>query len=661
MSLPFTETTPAARGAITEPGSRRASDRLLILVLALCAALPYANTLLNGFVYDDTTQVLRNPYIRNFSYLKAIFTHTAWGYMGAQGLTNYYRPLMDLGYVLCHEIFGFRAWGYHLVNVAFNLAVVCMLFAVTRRLFHDRMIAFFAAALFALHPIHTEAVAWVAAITDIELTFFLLFSLWCFLRLEESESVRAGLLQLGMTVSFALALLAKEPAATWPFLATFYEHACREDRAQTPWILKARRYAPLWLLLAAYIVFRARIMGAFIPLPDRTRLPYNEAFFAAIALAGHYVEKMIWPVHLCAFYVFPKDLAPLLPWFAAGALALVVCGVLMIHFWKRYRRICFAFAWFFVTLAPVLNARWMPNNVFAERYLYLPSVGFCWVLGWLAVRAWERLSSGHKLTGRLLIVPACLLAALMAVRIVTRNYDWRNDLALEQATLASSPDAADIRGNLGVYYFQHGKLELARWTLLEALKEKPDSAPVLDDLGLVDMRQGRYQEAVVYYERSLTVMPNDAIGRSGLGEAFQHLGMLQQAEAQLQKAVALAPLNVGARVRLGQLYYDEHQYARAESQFQISVQTLPSVWGYSGLGLTHWAQGDRAGAERFFDEAMKVDPTDSRPYALLGVLYAQVGRVPDAIREYEQALKVDPTDSIVRAQLAALERTGGDK
>jgi protein O-mannosyl-transferase len=669
MTQPFIETvggaSPAPSKFATQPqaeaASRRASDALLMLVLALCAALPYANTLLNGFVYDDNTQVLQNPYVRNFSHLGAIFTQTAWAYKGAQGVTNYYRPLMAFGYLLCHEIFGFRPWAYHLVNIVFHAAVVCMLFVVTRRLFHSRKIAFLAGALFALHPIHSEDVAWIAAITDLELALFFLFSFWCFLRLEDREPNQAGLLQLGMTGSFALALLAKEPAAAWPLLATFYEHTCRDDRGRTSWILKVRRYAPLWLLLIAYVLFRARILGAFVPLPERMRIPANEVFFAAVALVGQYIEKLLWPVHLCAFYPFPIDLAALLPWFAAGALALLACGYLMLYFWKRERRMCFALLWFFITLAPVLNARWMSDNVFAERYLYLPSVGFCWLAGWLGAQAWERISLRRKRWRQTLIVPACVLAALMAVRIVTRDRDWKDDLTFEKATLAASPGAADIRGNLGVDYFEHGNFKLARQTLLDALKRIPNDSAVLDDLGLLDLRQKRYQEAIVYYERSLAFTPNDAFGRAGLGEAYERLGMFRDAEIQLRQAVTLAPLDIGARVRLGQLYYDERHYALAQKEFQISVQTLPSVWGYSGLGLTHWAQGDRAGAERFFDEAIKFDPTDARPYALLGVLYAQAGRVADAIREYQQALKVEPHNEIVQAQLAALERKGAGK
>ncbi len=150
-------------------------------VLALLAALPYANTLFNAFVYDDNTQVLNNPYIQNFGHLREIFTTTVWSYVGVQGVTNYYRPMMTLGYLLCHQLFGPLAYGFHLVNVLLHAGVTCALFLLTVRLFGHRGLAFVAAGLFALHPVHTESVAWVAAVTDLELTFFYLLTFWFFL------------------------------------------------------------------------------------------------------------------------------------------------------------------------------------------------------------------------------------------------------------------------------------------------------------------------------------------------------------------------------------------------------------------------------------------------------------------------------------------------
>src|SRR3972149_946240 len=143
------------------------SDGAAVLLLFLLAFLPYANTLIAGFVYDDYPQLVDNPYVQSFSHLREIFASNVWSFQGAQGTTNYYRPLMTFGYLLCYKLFGPLPFGFHLVNVSLHAAVVWLLFFLTRRLFGSARIAFPAAALFALPPIHTESVAWIAGVTDL--------------------------------------------------------------------------------------------------------------------------------------------------------------------------------------------------------------------------------------------------------------------------------------------------------------------------------------------------------------------------------------------------------------------------------------------------------------------------------------------------------------
>jgi protein O-mannosyl-transferase len=636
-------------------GLRANSDRLLILSLVLFACVPYLNMLFNGFVYDDDTQVLSNPYVRNFHHLRSIFTGTVWSFTGVNGYGNYYRPLMTFGYVLCHAVFGFRAYAFHLVNLGFNLGVVCLLFVVTRRMFRNRLLAFLAAGLFALHPIHTEAVDWIGAVTDLELAFFFLLTFWFFLRLEDSDGSPPGILYLGMTVSYALALLSKEPAATLPFLATFFEHTCREDRSITSWVLKLRRYAALWLVLIAYIFFRITLLGAFVPSPQRAHMPYNEVFFSAVALVGQYVEKMVWPVHLSLIYVFPEDMANLLPAFLVGMAAIFACVLLVVYFWRRDRKVCFGLVWFFVILAPVLNVRWMPLNVFSERYLYLPSAGLCWVAAWLGVRAWEQGRQFGRFWRQALLGATCVLAVLCAARIITRNPDWKNNFTLYTKTLAAAPDSAIIRNNLGIYYADHADWKAAGEEWNAALELMPKAIFVLNNLGLLNKELKRYQEAIVFYQRSLALSPQDEVAHAGLGEVYQLMGLQQQAELELRQAVTLAPLSVVARSHLAQLYLDEGKYGQAEEQYRAAIQSIPSVRAYTGLGVARWSEGDHTGAERLFAAAMKLYPRDSRPYVMLGVLYAGAGDIADAIREYKAGLKIDPANQVARAQLAKLE------
>ena len=219
-------------------------------------------------------------------------------------MTNYYRPLMTFGYLLCYQFLGPLAYGFHLANVVLNAGVVCLVFLVTERIFRDRTLGFVAAVIFALHPIHSESVDWIAAVTDLQLTLFYLLAFWFFLRVARPDGKRSVTAELGMVLSFTLALLAKEPAATLPFLATFYEHFLREDRAQTSLGQKFSRYLTLWLLDVAYLLFRTRIFGGLAPVLQLPQIGRREAFYSSFALVAQYVWKLLWPVDLCGFYIF---------------------------------------------------------------------------------------------------------------------------------------------------------------------------------------------------------------------------------------------------------------------------------------------------------------------------------------------------------------------
>ena len=199
-----------------------------ILALVALAALPYFNSLRNGFVYDDLDQVVANPYIRDFHHLREIFTSSVWSFMGDfRGATNYYRPAMSLGYLFCYQVFGPDARGFHLANFLANLGVVLLVFLVTLRMFRSPAVALVAASLFALHPIHSEAVDWIAAITELELALFYLLTFEFFLVSGRAAGKCSARFQIAMAGSFALALLSKEQALTLPLLATLYEHFFR--------------------------------------------------------------------------------------------------------------------------------------------------------------------------------------------------------------------------------------------------------------------------------------------------------------------------------------------------------------------------------------------------------------------------------------------------
>jgi len=650
-------------------GSRRPilwTNTLLLAILVALAVLPYLNTLHNLFVYDDTTQVVNNPYLQNFHHLKEIFTTPVWSFEGGDYPRNYYRPLMSFGYLLCYQLFRPVPLAFHLVNLLLNLLVVLLMFVVTRRMFNDRPLAFVAAGLFAVHPIHSESVDWIAAITDIQLALFYLLTFWFFLGLSKVQGRRLIFSHLMMAVSFALALLAKEPAVTLVVLATLYEHCCREDRKETSPQIKLSRYGPLWLVALVYLIFRIHFIGG---LAGRSQFPVmgpDVAVFTAFALAGQYVWKLFWPATLSAFYAFHISTSPSEPRVIAGVLAVIGLALLTVFFWNRARLVSFGLLFFFLNLAPVLYAPWMAANVFTERYLYLPSVGFCWALGWAGAGLWRvsgnyqagseqpRLVArglwaagrfwGPRLWRAIAVISAVAIAALCTLRIIRRNRDWHDNETFYKATLAIQPDAYIMRLNLAAIYLDRDDLENAERELLAADKVAPDYPMILSDLGLLNLKLKRYDQALAYLIRSVLKDPRDPQTHLYLAQLYDQTGRADYAEKEYLTAVNLSPLSVRARAGLGEFYFDHGRLPEAEEQFQESLRAVKTLRGYWGLGLVYWREGRYEEAERAFQQAETLVPASARAHIMLGLLYSDMKRNREALRELQTGLKSEPTN-----------------
>jgi tetratricopeptide (TPR) repeat protein len=533
---------------------------------------------------------------------------------------------------------------------------VLLVFKLGEQMFCDRGVAIAGALLFALHPIHTESVDWIAAVTDLELTFFYLLTFWLYLRLPPPSASgwrRAGA-EVPLVASLVLAMLSKEQAVTFPVLATLYEHFYRDDGTETTVWQKVARYTPLWLLVPIYLLVRIRSLGGFAP-GNSAKHGSDEVLLSAAALLGQYVGKLLWPARLCAFYVFPKTWTALLPW-VLGGIATLLLGVLIFAvLWRKARTASFGLAWFVITLAPVLNIRWMPVAVFAERYLYLPSVGFCWVLGW-AFRCLWNVTRGRARAWQFALASTASVLAMLAVwRIGTRNPDWNDDVRLYRRTLEFSPDAYVIHNNLGEVYWKQGRKQLAEQEWRVAEKLAPDADYILANLGLVLSDQGRYPEAIADLNRAIQLRPNASGTHVDLGMTYRQMGSLKDAEKELELAVRLSPLSAFARQQLGELYFDEGRFAEAESQFRASLASQPTVDAWFGLGLAQWREGDTAEAERDFKAAQQLDPTDGRAHFMLGLLYGATGRYLQAVSEYQAGFRIDPSNPQAQAAFQRLQ------
>jgi len=629
-----------------------------LAVLLLLAVVPYAGILRNDFayIYDDKAQIIDNPYVHSFGHVREVLTTTVWSFKDTHAPTNYYRPIMTIGFLLCYQVFGPLAYGFHLASLLLHAAVVTVLFLFAERLLRDRGAALGVAGLFAIHPIHVESVAWISAVTDLEVTFFCVLTFWCFLKVGEQRGGRRLWMQAAMTLSFLLALLSKEQALTMAFLAVVYEHLYRADRAETAWTEKVGRYGALWLLLGGYILVRLRLLGSLAHAMGWHHLTLLETFLSAFALLGQYLFKLVWPANLWAFYVFHPSTHLLQAPVLEGVSALVLCGMVFGALWRNARPASFGILWLLGTLAPVLNARWMGSYVLADRYFYLPSVGFCLVAGWAGAALWRKVSMRQGAWRLAFVAGASLVAALCVLRIVTRIPDWRDDVTLISRALAAEPDEFILHDALGDAYWMRGEGARAEHEWREALRTNPTFVRPIDSLGALYAKQRRFGEAVAYLQRAILLDPGDADSHLNLGAVYAETGSMDRAEEQFRTAVSIAPLNFAAHNVLGKLYFDSGRLDDAEKQFHESLGCEPNLAALDYLGYVYQKRGDRSHAEKAFKAALALNSTDSHAHFNLGLIYAASGRNAQAIEELQAALAGDPNDPEILSALNKLRQ-----
>jgi Flp pilus assembly protein TadD len=575
---------------------------LLALALVLATAAAFGRCCANGFVnYDDDVYVTGNRHVQ--AGLSA--SGLAWALTTTEALN--WHPLTWLSLQADSQLFGLRAWGFHLTSVLLHAANVLVLFLLLDRMTGRPWPAALAAALFGLHPLRVESVAWVAERKDVLSTFFGLLALLAYL----AYARRPGLARyLTVALLFALSLLAKPMLVTLPAVLLLLDFwplgRLRLGRSAVPavaahapgpapvppWRVLAEK-VPLLALAAASaaVTLYAQQRGGAVRSLEQLPLPARVG--NALVSYVRYLGLTFWPADLAVFY--PQSGEPLPGWQVAGAacmLALLTLGALAQARQRPYLLV--GWLWFLGTLVPVLGLVQVGDQALADRYTYVPSIGLAVVLAWGAAEWADRAPRVRP------VLAAAALAVLLACCVGTWRQVgfWRDGRSLWGHALEVTADNYTARNNLGRALVEEGgDPHEAEGHLRAAIRLQPDAWRPYTNLGPALDRQGRLAEAVDCYRRSLALNPNQVLARNNLAIDLGKLGCLDEAIAQLTEAIEFDPDSAETCHNLAFALSRQKRNAEALAYGERAVQLEPgSARFHSLLAYLLLQRGDREAA-----------------------------------------------------------------
>ncbi len=613
-----------------------------ILILLLVSFAVYFNALSGDFVYDDEVQIIENSWIRDIRYIPTIFSKSVWGFKPELSTSNYYRPLMHIVYMFNYHLFGLNPWGFHLVNILFHCGAAVLVFLVIWRLLPEQRASvssvylsppFIAALLFATHPIHTEAVTWIAGLPDVTFTFFYLLSFYLYISFREG-SRRSYIFSL---LTFSVATLFKEPALTLPLILVAYDYLLKGSDETL--FARIKRYIPYIAISVIYLLVRYYALRNFAPLASYPDLTTYQFIINIFPLFSEYLASLLWPFDLNLWHTFH----PIRTSFEAkGIISMVVTVIFFIVAIAAYRKnklVLFSLLLLLIPLLPAFYIKGIGGKPFAERYLYLPSAGHVLLLA--ICLSWGRRKMPKGALG--VTVVFLLLTGFYAAATTGRNAVWKDDIALWTDTVKKSPDSEKAYDNLGNAYASQGLFNQAIVEYEEALRLKPDCVETHNNLGLAYESQGLWEKATAEYQAALQLKPDCVDAHNNLGAAYASQGLWDRAISEYQKALRLKPDCAEVHNNLGLVYASQGLWDRAIAEYQAALQLKPDCLdAFNNLGNAYASQGlwDRAILE--YQAALRLMPDCVESHNNLGLAYASQGLWDRAILEYQAALQLKP-------------------
>jgi tetratricopeptide (TPR) repeat protein len=602
-------------------------------LLVLFVFLAYLPAMHGGFIWDDDAHLTANPCIVGPLGFKEIWTSSA---------ATYY-PLVLSSFWVQHALWGLNPFPYHLVNIAMHAACVVMLWLVLRCL--KVRGAWFGAALWGLHPVQVESVAWITELKNTQSGLFYLLAIWFFLKWRGAGTF-AG--RKGTEWDYALALLcaalailSKASTVMLPVVLGLVWWWCD---GRWSW-RNIFRLAPFFIISAAasgWTIWEQQFhSGALGPDWSQSR---PERFVIAGKVVWFYLGKLLWPHPL--IFIYPRweiDASRATAWLPVLALG-VILFLLWLNRRGRTRPVFFAFGYFVVSLFPVLgffNVYFFRYSFVGDHFQYLAGIGP------LALAAAAIITAlGFFKNWKRFLEPVLCGALLLALGALTRQQcgTFASMDTLWRTTLAKNPDCWMAHNNLGLWLKNQGRIDEAIEQYHQALQLNPNAWDALNDLGVALAVTGQFDGAIQNYRKSLQIDPSRFAVQNNLGHALAAEGRFDEAIECYRKALQLNPNFSDALNNLGNAFTARGRFDDAIENYRRAIQINPDFpEALNNLGVVLANQGRFDEALGNYRKALRINPNDSGALDNLGVALTAQGHFNEAIGCYHQAIQANPS------------------
>jgi tetratricopeptide (TPR) repeat protein len=622
---------------------------IIFLIVASCAA--FGRIAGNDFInFDDYEYITENNHIKsgiNAESIKWAFTSSVAG--------NWH-PLTMLSHMLDWSFFGANPAGHHLVSLLLHIGAAVFLFLFLNKTTNAIWPSAFAAALFALHPLRVESVAWAAERKDVLSMFFAMACLYSYAFYTKNYKRSRYYLCL---ILFVLALLSKSILVTLPFVLMLLDYwpLKRWQKALVPLDVtltngnksednkfnkrKSAIFSLIWekvpfiLLAVAVSVVNLWVHNKSDLVISMERLPLNVRVINAIISYVSYLEKFFWPVDLAVFY--PLDQSFIVQQIFNYRFILIGITIFVIYYAKKWPFLFVGWFWYLGTLIPVIGLVQVAGQAMADRFTYLPSIGLAMMLAWGIPLLFQ-----HEKNRRRILIPASI-AVLIVLSILTwwQCGYWKNSIILFGQTLKLTRNNAQAYDNLGVALAGKGKMEEAIDNYNKAIRIAPKEFSLYVNRGAAYASMGHYQMAVHDYTKSIHLEPNNADIYANRGGAYTSMGQFQLAIEDYSKAIYLNPDLVMAYIGRGVDYTHVGRYQLALDDFQKAIRLKPDFpLAYNNRGGVYTALGRYQLAIGDYNEAIRLEPDLTDAYTGRGVAYLSIGEKNSGCRDVQKACEM---------------------